>query len=56
MQVTNLFGEVITTEIKAEKGNNYNFIVEKSVNGQFKSGYPCKSHGQAIRISKKIIA
>jgi hypothetical protein len=52
----NIMGELVTTKIRKEKYQGFNFMVDKFVNGAYRTTIPCKSHGQAIRISKNITA
>jgi len=53
---TTIFGEFVELSTVQLIKSNYKFVVEKRVNGQLRTSYPCKSQGEAKLIIKKAIA
>lgn len=53
---TTVFGENVDLNIVQIKTSSYKFVVEKRVNGQFRTSYPVKSMGEAKVLIQKIQA
>lgn len=53
---TTIFGEAVELRTVQLVKSSYKFVVEKRINGQLRSSYPCKSIGQVNLLINKAIA